>query len=107
MESVTAGVAVDVMVTELFGEALLEKTWSVMADTTSLNTGNRSGINTRLQRHIQSNFGYGIHVLECLFHTTEILLSRVIKHVEGPYFSPDKMQADSAYNMIKKIGNRI
>ena len=83
------------MVTELFDEALFEKIWAAMADTTTLNTGSRSGINTRLQRNIQSNFSRQMHVLECLFYITKIYLSRVRKHVEGPYFSPDKMQTDS------------
>jgi len=100
---VTAQDVVEAIVADQFNESILRKTWSIIADTTSLNTGRRSGINTQLQSYIQTNFAHEVHVLECLFHITEVLLSRAIKHIEGAFFSPDTMQAGSVYNMIKSI----
>ena len=75
-----------------------------MVDYCRHDNGRRSGINARLQNYIHSIFGHDVHVLECLFHITEILLSRVIKNIEGSSFSRDTMQPDFVYNMIKNIG---
>jgi len=53
---------------------------------------------------IQSAFGHDVHMLESLFHVTEILLSHVIIHIVESTISPDSMQAESRYYRIKNIG---
>ena len=59
-------------------EKLLAKVYSVMADTTAINTGKKSGVNKRLQDYIMENVGHDIHTLECLFHVNEIYFTHVV-----------------------------
>ena len=61
----------------------INKIVSVMADTTAVNTGKKSGVNVRLENYFQEKVGHGIHTLECLFHVNEIYLSHVIQFLEG------------------------
>ena len=53
-------------------EKLLAEVYSVMADTTAINTGKKSGVNKRLQDYIMENVGHDILTLKCLFHVNEI-----------------------------------
>ena len=80
----------------------LEKMLSVMADTTSLNTGKESGINNRLSVYFKQSVGHDIHLLECQFYINEILLNHVINHVDGKPTAPNRMEADSVYNLNKQ-----
>jgi len=84
-------------------EALLKKIYSVMADTTSMNTGKDRGINSRLAVYFDQKIGHGLHILECQFHVNEILLAHVVKYLEGKPTAPDRMEQDSVYNMIKSL----
>ena len=65
--SVTSEVLFNTITTEAC-EKLLAKVYSVMADTTAINTGKKSGVNKCLQDFIMENVGHDIHTLECLFH---------------------------------------
>ena len=62
-----------------------------MADTAALNTGKISGVNKRLQDHVRSIAGHGIHELECLFHVNEVYLTHAITAVEGKKKGPGAM----------------
>ena len=42
------------------------------ADTTSLDSGKKSGVSKRLVDLFNENLGHDIHVLECVFHANEI-----------------------------------
>ena len=53
------------------------------ADTTSLNSGKKSGVNKRLVDLFNDNVGHDIHALECMFHVNEIYFSHVISTIEG------------------------
>ena len=74
-----------------------------MADTTSINTGNKNGISNRLAIHLNEITGADIYILECQFHINEILMKNVVKYVDGKPVAPDRMQQDSVYNRISKI----
>ena len=54
-----------------------------MANTTSLNTGKRTGFNKRLVDHFNTKKGDSIHTLECMFHVNEIYFDHVVDFVEG------------------------
>ena len=57
---------------ETIDKLLLSRVYSIMADTTAVNSGKKSGVNKRLEEYFESNIGHQIHSLECLFHTNEI-----------------------------------
>ena len=54
-----------------------------MADTTSFNSGKKSGVNKGLVDLLNENVGHDIHVLECMLHVNEIYFSHVISTIEG------------------------
>ena len=54
-----------------------------MADTTSLNTGKKAGVNKRLDDHFSAEVGHDIHTLECMFCVDEIYFDHVVTFVEG------------------------
>ena len=87
---------------EMLGSNQLEKMQSALADTTSLNTGKANGINNRLSVYFRERVGHDIHLLECQFHINEIMMNHVIKHVDGKPTAPNRMEADSVYNLIKQ-----
>ena len=97
--SVTAE-AVYTTIIDSLGSEQLKSLRSVMADTTSMNTGKKKGINSRLVQHMNKQ---AIHILECQFHVNEILLNHVIKHIDGKLVAPDRMHPDSVYNKIKLL----
>ena len=78
--SVTSEVLFNTITTEAC-EKLLAKVYSVMADTTAINTGKKSGVNKRLQDYIMENVGHDIHTLECLFYVNEIYFTSVVSLV--------------------------
>ena len=85
----------------------LHNVYSVMADTTALNTGKTSGVNKRLQDHIRDIAGHGIHELECMFHVNEVYLTHVITAVEGSTKGPGAMQDGAIMNVIKTIDTPV
>ena len=100
-QSVTAEALFDAISNVCSG--ILHNTYSVMADTTALNTGKISGVNKRLQDHVRSIAGHGIHELECLFHVNEVYLTHAITAVEGKKKGPGAMQDGAILNKIKNI----
>ena len=102
-ESVTGLAIFNVLTIEVLDASRLVKTLSVVADTTSVNTGSEQGVNTRLQTFFSNQFGINIHVLECLFHINELLLTHVLDHVEGKTTGPGRRPPGSAYNLIPSI----
>ena len=103
--SVTSEVLFNTITTEAC-EKLLAKVYSVMADTTAINTGKKSGVNKRLQDYIMENVGHDIHTLECLFHVNEIYFTHVVSLVEGRKKGPGTMQEGALFNKIKSIPKR-
>ena len=71
---------------------VLKKVYSVMSDTTALNTGKISGVNKRLTEFYKFHHRRNIHSLECLFHVNEIYLTHVIAKIEGKKKGPGAMQ---------------
>jgi len=82
---------------------LLKNVYSVMADTTALNTGKKSGVNKRLEQYFEDNFERGVPVLECLFHVNEIYFKHVIEEIEGKSKGPGVMQEGSLRNRINDL----
>ena len=79
----------------------LSHIYSVMADTTALNTGKKSGVNARPLKYLNNELGqHDIHTLECMFHTNEIYLSHVISYVDGQKKGPEAMQDGALLNLI-------
>ena len=66
---------------ENVNKTVLNKFFSVMSDTTSLNTGKVSGVNKRLTDFYKKYHGRNIHSLECLFHVNEIYF--ITRHCEN------------------------
>ena len=81
----------------------LIKIYSVMADATSLNSGEISGINKRLADYFKQVVGRDIHTLECMFHVNEIYFSHVKTAIEGKTKGPGAMQDGALLNNIKTI----
>ena len=99
--SVTAGVIFNT-ITEISNRCL-QNMYSVMADTTALNAGKKSGVNTRLAEYFNNTVGHDIHTLKCLFHVNEICLTHVISMVEGKKRGPDLMEDGALLNNISAI----
>lgn len=76
---------------------------SVIADTTSLNTGQKGGIFRRLEIYFKRTLGQDILVLECLFHINELLLGKVIGHYDGDTTSPNSLDENAVFNSIRNI----
>ena len=85
---------------ETIDKPLLSRVYAIIADTTAVNTGKKSGVNKRLEELFQSNIGHQIHSLECLFHTNEIYFTYAKNFLEG------KAKGSNAYEdgaLINKI----
>ena len=75
-----------------------------MADTTSLNSGKKSGVNERIVDLFNENVGYDIlHVLECMVYVNEIYFSHVISTIEENTKGSEAMQDGALLNCIKNI----
>ena len=83
---------------------LLQNVYSVMADTTAINTGKKSGVNKRLEQYFTQHMGRDIHVLECLFHVNEIYFNHMIKAIEGKKKGPGALEEGSLRNRINNLG---
>ena len=100
--SVTSEVLFKTITTEAC-EGFLTKIFSLMADTTAVNTGKISRVNKRLRDYFVQEVGHDIHTLECLFHFNEIYFTHVVSLVEGRKKGPGMMQEGALYNKIKTI----
>ena len=100
--SVTAQTVFNAIVNEVCGPCI-SNVFSIMADTTSLNNGKKSGVNKRLVDFFNENVGHDIHVLECMFHVNEIYFLHVIAIIEGKTKGPGAMQDGALLNCIKSI----
>ena len=78
----------------------LSHIYSVMADTTALNTGKKSGVNARLVKYFNNELDHDIHTLECMFHTNEIYLSHVVSYVDGQKKGSGAMQDGALLNLL-------
>ena len=100
--SVTSDVLVNAIIDNC-GD-LLQNAYSVMADTTAINTGKKSGVNKRLEQYFTQHMGRDIHVLECLFHVNEIYFNHMIKAIEGKKKGPGALEEGSLRNRINNLG---
>ena len=100
--SVNSEAVLHTIVNETCG-GILSKIYSVMSDTCRVNTGQKTGINKRLQDYIAENFKHDIYSLECMFHINEIYLSHVIDEVEGKSKGPNTLVEGALLNKIKSI----
>ena len=66
-ETSVTSAAVFNFVIETIDKPLLSRVYSIIADTTVVNTGKKSGVIKRLEEYFESNIGHQIHSLECLF----------------------------------------
>ena len=82
---------------------VLDKVYSLMSDTTALNTGRKSGVNKRLADFCKQHYGHGLHTLECLFHVNEIYLTHVISKIEGKKKGPGSMQEGALMKYFSEI----
>ena len=89
--SVTAEVVFSAINGNING-TVLNKVFSIMSDTTSLDTGKVSGVNKRLTDFYMKYHGRNIHSLECLFYVNEIYLSHIIAKIEGKKKGPGTSQ---------------
>ena len=100
--SVTAEVIFNT-ITEEISNTCLQNIYSVMADTTALDTGKKYGINTRLVEYSNKTIGHDIHTLECLFRVSEIYLPHIISVVEGKKKSAGMMEDGALMNNISAL----
>ena len=100
--SVTAQTVFNAIVNEVCGPCI-NNVFSIMADTTSLNRGKKSGVNKRLVDLLNENVGHDIHELECMLHVNEIYFSHVILTIEGKTKGPGAMHDGVLFNCIKSI----
>ena len=68
---------------DIIDKPLLSRVYSIMADTTTVNTGKKYGMNKRLEEYFKSNIGHQIHTLKCLFHTNKIYFTYAKNFLEG------------------------
>ena len=90
-------------ITEEINIQCLQNVYSIMADTTAVNTGKKSGVNTRLVQYFKETIGHDVHTFECLFHVNEIYLTHVISMVDGRKKGPGMMEDGSLLNNISAI----
>ena len=102
-ESITGERLFDAIVVELFDDELLKKVYSILSDTTAVNTGSVKGINSRVKAYFNKEKGRDMHVFECLLHINELFLNHLIKVYEGDSKAPNKMEKGSVYNLIDSI----
>ena len=102
-ETSVTSAAVFNSIIETIDKPLLSRVYSIMADTTAVNTGKKSGVNERLEECFKSNIGHQIHSLECLFHTNEIYCTYAKNFLEGKAKGPNADEDGALINKIKKI----
>ena len=83
-------------------QSILDKIYSVMSDTTALNTGKMSGVNKRLANFYKSHHDRNIHSLECSFRWNEFYFTHAIAKIEGKKKEPGTMEDGS---LMKSFGD--
>ena len=78
-----------------------------MADTTALNTGKKSDVNTRLVKYFNETIGRDIHTLKCLFHVKEVYLSHIVSMINGRKKGLGMMEDGALLNNISAIQKPI
>ena len=89
--SVTAK-SVFTAITERVDQSILVEVYSVLSDTTALNTGKMSGVNKRVADCYKLHHDRSIHSMECLFHVNEIYCTHAIAKIEGKKKEPGTME---------------
>ena len=102
-ETSVTSAAVFNSIIETIDKPLLSRVYSIMADTTAVNTGKKSGVNKRLEEYFQSNIGHQIHSLKYLFYTNEIYFTYAKIFLEGKAKSPNAYDDGALINQLKKI----
>ena len=102
-ETSVTSAAVFNSIIETIDKPLLSRVYSIMADTTAVNTGKKSGVYERLEEYFKSNIGHQIHSLECLFHTNEIYFTYAKNFLEDKAKGPNADEDGALINKIKKI----
>ena len=64
-------------------QSILDKVYSLMSDTTALNTGKMSGVNKRMVDFYKLHHDRNIYLLQCLFHENEIYFTHAIAKIES------------------------
>ena len=80
--SVTSAVVFNSII-ETIDKPLLFRVYSIMADTTAVNTGKKSGVNKRSEEYFKFNIGHQIHSLKYLFHINKIYFTYAKNFLEG------------------------
>ena len=101
-ETSVTSAAVFNSIIETIDKPLLFRVYSIMADTTAVNTGKKSGVNKRLEEYFESNIGHQIHSLECLFYTNEIYFTYAKNFLEGKAKCPNAYEDGALINKILK-----
>ena len=70
----------------------------IMADTTVINTGRKSGVNKQLEQFFGLYMWRVIHVLQRLIHVNEIYFNHMIQDIEGKTKGPSAMKEESLRN---------
>ena len=99
--SVTAE-SVFTAITEHVDQSILDTVYSVMSDTTTLNTGKMSGVNKRLADFYKLHHNRNIYSRECLFHVNEIYFTHAIPKIEGKKKGPGTIKDRS---LMKYFGD--
>ena len=89
-------------ITEHVNQSILDKIYSVMSDTTALNTGKMSGANKWLADFYKLHHDRNIYSRECLFHVNEIYFTHAIAKIEGQKKRPGTMKDGS---LMKYFGH--
>ena len=95
--------AVFAAIMENTNESILRKVYSVMSNTTALNTRKASGVNKQLTDFYKSRHHRNIHSLECLFHVNEIYLTHIIAKIEGTKKGPGAMREGALMKHFSEI----
>ena len=95
--SVTSAVVFNSII-ETIDKPLLSRVYSIMADTTAVNTGKKSGVNKRLEEYFKSNIGHQIHSLKYLFHINEIYFTYAKNFLEGKAKGPNAYKDGALIN---------
>ena len=105
-ETSVTSAAVFNSIIETIDKPLLSRVYSIIADTTVVNTGKKSGVIKRLEEYFESNIGHQIHSLECLFYTNEIYFTYAKNFLEGKAKGPNAYADGALINKIKKVQHR-
>ena len=81
----------------------LSKIYSVMSDTTALNTGKKSGINKHFDVFYRNHHYRGAYSLKCLLHVNKIYFTHVIAKVKGKTKRPIAVQDGAMIMHFKDI----